>query len=318
MIELALGFFALSILMVAYLNLASRLQIVDIPNQRSSHTIPVIKGGGIIFYFAILFVEIYHGFKLPYLLIGLTILMAISFVDDLRPQSQVLRSVFHLLASLLILKELSLISALAWWQLLLVIIIFLGILNAYNFMDGINGITGIYSLVITTSLILVQSYVVSFTRPEILYLLFISLMIFGWHNFRSEAKCFAGDVGSITMAGVLLYMITSLIAATNYYAFALFFAVYIVDTGLTVMYRFYSRENIFEAHRSHLYQILVNDKNLGHIQVALLYGSMQLLINTTIIINYNFQLLNQVAITTLIMTPLILGHSFMKYRFLKY
>lgn len=94
--------------------------------------------------------------------------------------------------------------------------------------------------------------------------------------------CFAGDVGSISIAIMACFLLTKLIVQTSQPYYALMLSVYGVDVVYTIVVRLIRKENIFEAHRSHLYQILVNQKKKSHLIIAFLYGLVQLLINVAI------------------------------------
>jgi len=165
----------------------------------------------------------------------------------------------------------------------LVLIFVIGTINAYNFMDGINGITGSYSLLAILSLLYINKEVVVFTNDQLLISLAISLLIFNWFNFRKKAKCFAGDVGSISIAFALVFLIAQLILKTSNITYVLILLVYGLDTSLTVIFRKIRGENIFAAHRSHFYQYLANEKAWSHVAVSTLYFFVQLGVNFAVI-----------------------------------
>src|SRR5690606_6410937 len=98
-----------------------------------------------------------------------------------------------------------------------------------------------------------------------------------------RAKCFAGDVGSVSMCFILLFAVLGLIFATGNPIYMLFFAVYGVDSVLTIIHRLMKRENIFEAHRSHLYQYLANEANGNRLVISTMYGLLQALIGWGVI-----------------------------------
>jgi len=136
---------------LTYFRIANRLNIIDKPNQRSSHTKVTLRGGGIVFYFSVLFYFLLQGFQYPWFLLGLTLIAGISFADDIKPQSSKLRLLIHFIAMAFMFYQLGLFE-LPWYFTLIALIVSTGILNAYNFMDGINGLTGGYSLVIVGAL----------------------------------------------------------------------------------------------------------------------------------------------------------------------
>lgn len=293
-----LVFCALFILELFYFRIADKFNIIDKPNERSSHTILTLRGGGIIFYFAALFHFVGSGFEYPYFFIGLTLMTIISFIDDIYTLSNKLRLFVHFVAVLLMAYELNLFD-LPIFLLLIGFIIIVGVINAYNFMDGINGITVCYSLTVGSLLLLVNNKL-AFIGQDFLIFMMIGLLVFGFFNFRNKARCFAGDVGSVSIAFILLYALGSLILATNNYIYILFLSVYGIDVVWTIVRRLYLKENIFEAHRSHLYQFLANEAGVNKLIVSFSYGVLQFMIGILIIkvstYSFNTQLLTSIIL----------------------
>jgi UDP-N-acetylmuramyl pentapeptide phosphotransferase/UDP-N-acetylglucosamine-1-phosphate transferase len=192
----------------------------------------------------------------------------ISFVDDIRSISQGLRLVFHFTAMGLMFYQWELF-ALPWWTVVVALIVCTGIINAYNFMDGINGITGGYSLVVLGTLAFINHRVVSFVEPGLIYTMLCAVLVFNFFNFRKRAKCFAGDVGSVSIAFIILFLIGKLIIDTEDFSWIVLLAVYGVDSVLTIVHRLMLHENIGLPHRKHLYQIMANTSCRGVID---LYG----------------------------------------------
>ncbi|HQF47878.1 MAG TPA: UDP-GlcNAc--UDP-phosphate GlcNAc-1-phosphate transferase, partial [Flavobacterium alvei] len=143
-------------------------------------------------------------------------------------------------------------------------------------MDGINGITVLYAL---TAIISFSVLPVHGTSLPLLITLGLSCLVFGFFNVRKIAKTFAGDVGSISLALFLGYFMIKTIVLTGQIGYILFFSVYGIDAVITILFRIKKKENIFEAHRSHLYQYLVNEHGYSHILIAVLYAIIQLLVN---------------------------------------
>ena len=257
-----------------YFRVADKCNIIDKPNQRSSHTRITLRGGGIIFYFGALAFFLTSEWAYPWFMIALTLITVISFVDDIRSTSQRLRLVFHFTAMALMFYQWGLFS-LPWWTIVLALIICTGIINAYNFMDGINGITGGYSLVILVSLAYVNAEVISFTEQDFIYTMICSVLVFDFFNFRKRAKCFAGDVGSVSIAFVVLFLIGSLIFQTKDFSWLVLLVVYGVDSVLTIVHRLLLHENISMPHRKHLYQIMANELKIPHAVVSLIYMVVQ-------------------------------------------
>ena len=254
--------------------MADKCNIIDKPNQRSSHTRITLRGGGIIFYLGALAFFLTSEWAYLWFMIALTLITVISFVDDIRSTSQRLRLVFHFTAMALMFYQWGLFS-LPWWTIVVALIICTGIINAYNFMDGINGITGGYSLVILVSLAYVNAEVISFTEQDFIYTMICSVLVFDFFNFRKRARCFAGDVGSVSIAFVVLFLIGSLILQTKDFSWLVLLVVYGVDSVLTIVHRLLLHENISMPHRKHLYQIMANELKIPHAVVSLIYMVVQ-------------------------------------------
>ena len=260
-----------------YFRVADKFNIIDKPNERSSHSRITLRGGGIIFYFGALAYFLSNHWEYPWFMLALTLITFISFVDDIRSTSQGLRLVFHFTAMALLFYQWGLFS-LPWWTLLIALIVCTGIINAYNFMDGINGITGGYSLVILISLAYVNAEVISFTEQSFIYTMICSVLVFDFFNFRKRAKCFAGDVGSVSIAFVVLFLIGSLILQTKDFSWLVLLVVYGVDSVLTIVHRLLLHENIGLPHRKHLYQIMANELKISHVTVSLTYMFVQAMV----------------------------------------
>lgn len=273
----------LFILMIIYFKIADHYNIVDKPNERSSHTELTIRGGGIIFLASAIFSLIMN----PILwvpILGMLIIGVISFIDDRITLSNKIRVFFHLCAVTLLFLSLNIFQLFPWYVCVTLYILVIGIINAYNFMDGINGITGVYSLVVLGGLQYVNYKSHSLIQPDLIWLPILACLVFLFFNFRKRAKCFAGDVGSVSIAFWIVFLMLKLIIQAEKYTFILFLAVYGVDTILTIIHRLILRENIFKAHRLHFYQILANDQKWDHIWVSLIYGGIQLLIIAVVIL----------------------------------
>ena len=260
-----------------YFRIADKCNIIDKPNERSSHTRITLRGGGIIFYFGVLAYFLTNHFEYPWFMLALTLITFISFVDDIRSTSQVLRLVFHFSAMALMFYQWGLFS-LPWWTILVALIICTGIINAYNFMDGINGITGGYSLIILVALAYINREIVSFVEQELIITVLCSVLVFNFFNFRKRAKCFAGDVGSVSIAFIVLFLIGKLIIKTEDFSWIVLLVVYGVDSVLTIIHRLMLHENIGLPHRKHLYQIMANELKVPHVVVSSVYMIVQALV----------------------------------------
>jgi UDP-N-acetylmuramyl pentapeptide phosphotransferase/UDP-N-acetylglucosamine-1-phosphate transferase len=168
----------------------------------------------------------------------------------------------------------------------LAMVLIIGTINAYNFMDGINGITAIYSLVsVGTALVMLKLGYKLVLGESIWLALGASLLAFSFYNVRKKARCFMGDVGAVSVAFILSYWIYGLVIDYNNLIYILFLGVYGLDSVATILLRLYRKENIFEAHRSHLYQLLANEKGWSHVKVSSFYASTQAVLNGLILYN---------------------------------
>ena len=260
-----------------YFRVADKCNIIDKPNERSSHSRITLRGGGIIFYFGALVYFLSNHWEYPWFMLALTLITFISFVDDIRSTSQGLRLVFHFTAMALMFYQWGLFS-LSWWWIIIALIICTGIINAYNFMDGINGITGGYSLVILGALAYINSEIITFVEPALINTVLCSVLVFCFFNFRKKAKCFAGDVGSVSIAFILLFLIGRLIIKTEDFSWIILLSVYGVDSVLTIIHRLMLHENIGLPHRKHMYQLMANELKIPHVGVSLIYMAAQALV----------------------------------------
>lgn len=276
-----LVFIFLFILELFYFKLADRFNIIDKPNQRSSHNAITLRGGGVIFYFGALAYFIWSGFQYPWFFLGLTIMTIISFLDDVFTLSNKIRLVVHFSSVLLLAYQLVLFE-MPWYYLLIGFIFVVGVINAYNFMDGINGMTACYSLAVGT-LLMLTNYKINFIAHDLLAFSLLGVLVFSFFNFRTKAKCFAGDVGAVAIAYILLFALGSLILLTGNIIYILFLVVYGIDAVWTIIRRLYLKENIFEAHRSHLYQFLGNEVACNKLLISFLYGLIQFIVGLFVI-----------------------------------
>lgn len=268
--------------LLLYFRLAVQFKIIDKPNQRSSHSRITIRGAGIIFPIAILLQALFSGFQYPLFTSGLLLISIVSFYDDLSPLSNKIRLFVHLLAVSLLFMQAGLLEY-PVWIIIPVYVLVIGTINAYNFMDGINGIMGAYSLITIICLYFINETQIVYIFNEWLIIVAISLLVFNFFNFRKKAKCFAGDVGSVSMAFIIIFFLLLLILKTEDLKYIGLLLFYGLDTVSTIIFRLIRRENIFEAHRSHFYQYLVNVKGWPHLGVSILYMVVQLFVNVMII-----------------------------------
>lgn len=276
-----MGYIALIFLLVGieliYFKIADKYNIIDKPNSRSSHTSITLRGGGIIFPIAIS-ISFLLGYVSWAVTLAVIIVAIVSFIDDIKPLHQLPRFGSQIIAFLLVTYDLNLFE-LSLWVLPLVFVLLIGWINAFNFMDGINGITVLYALTAIASFTIMPMHHASL---PLLITLGLSCLVFGFFNVRTKAKTFAGDVGSISLALFLGYFMIKTILDSRQIGYILFFSVYGIDAVITIITRIKKKENIFEAHRSHLYQYLVNEHGYSHVLIAVLYAIVQLLVNVVV------------------------------------
>jgi len=306
--------FLLMILMLLYFKVADHFNIVDKPNQRSSHTEITLRGGGIIFWFSALLYFTQHIQNNYLFFTGITLVSLISFWDDIQSLSNKIRIAIHFLSITLIFYDLEIFNLVPVLGIVLAYIIAIGLINAYNFMDGINGITGLYTLAVIGSLLYVNKNIQLFTDDKFIKYAMIASLVFLFFNYRKKAKCFAGDVGSIAIAFWIIYLVLKLILATNSVIWLLFLAVYGADAGCTILHRLYLKQNIFEAHRLHLYQVLSNEYKIQHRLVALYYALAQILVSALVVLLYHK--IQEILIFAIVIIPLVLIYS-LKFYLLK-
>lgn len=265
---------------LVYFRIADKFNIIDKPNERSSHSTIVLRGGGIIFLIGAWVWSAFFGFDYPWFLAGLTLVAVVSFVDDIRSLPDSVRLVAQFAAAAMAFYQLGILHWSMWWIVLVALIVYVGATNVINFMDGINGITAGYSLAVLLPLMAVnmdggyveQSLIVSTVLASLVFCVF---------NFRpkGKAKCFAGDVGSIGIAFIMLFLLGNVIIKTEDITWLIFLLVYGVDGCLTIVHRIMLHENLGEAHRKHAYQLMANELKIGHVKVTSLYMVMQLAVS---------------------------------------
>lgn len=270
---------------LVYFFLADKFNIIDKPNLRSSHTHITLRGGGIIFLFGAALFAAFYGLQYPWFLLGLLLIGGISFWDDVHSLPDSVRLVVQFVSMMLMFQDLGILQWNMWWAVILGLILCVGIINAYNFMDGINGITGGYSVAVLLPLIVLNtsSEEAGFIDNNLLVVVLLSVLVFCFFNFRMKAKCFAGDVGSVSMAFILVFAIGLLVVKTGDFSYIMLLAVYGVDAVLTIMHRIMLHENLGQAHRKHAYQLMANELKMPHVLVSSIYAVLQLVISAGLV-----------------------------------
>ena len=291
-------FVILLVLELVYFKIADKCNIIDKPNERSSHSTIVLRGGGIIFMLGLWIWAAFTsagllntglGFGYPWFLAAVTLIAGVSFVDDIRSLPDSVRLVAQFVAMGLMFYQLDMLHWEMWWVVIIALIVCVGASNVINFMDGINGITGGYALSVLLPLLLINNGAagcdlnakVAFVPTSLIMTVILADVVFCLFNFRpkGKAKCFAGDVGSIGIAFILLFLIGQMIMKTSDVTYLIFLLVYGVDGCLTICHRIMLHENLGEAHRKHAYQLMANELKIGHVKVSLLYMGIQLAVS---------------------------------------
>ena len=275
-----LVFVLLLIAEIVYFRIADKFNIIDKPNGRSSHSTIVLRGGGIIFLIGAWVWSFFFGFEYQWFLAGLTLVAGVSFVDDIHSLPDSVRLVAQFAAAAMAFYQLGILHWEMWWIMLIALIVYVGATNVINFMDGINGITAGYSLAVLVPLAVVNMKG-GYAEQSLITSIILASLVFCIFNFRpkGKAKCFAGDVGSIGIAFIMLFLLGNVIMKTGDITWLIFLLVYGVDGCLTILHRIMLHENLGEAHRKHAYQIMANELKIGHMKVTVLYMVMQLAVS---------------------------------------
>jgi len=276
---------------LAYFRIADKCNIIDKPNERSSHSTIVLRGGGIIFSLSMIvwavMMVVQGNDIVPYLpfLCGLILICGVSFWDDVHSLPDSLRMAVQIISTLLMFWSVGLYAAFdSWWIMALVVVVALffcvGATNFINFMDGINGITAAYSFAMLLPILLMNRSL-GFIEESYLIVAILGIIVFSIFNFRpkGKAKCFAGDVGSIGIAFIILFSLGRLMLVTKDVTYIVFFLVYGIDGSLTIFHRIMLHENLGQAHRKHAYQLMANELKMSHVVVSLLYMGIQLVVS---------------------------------------
>ena len=273
-------FVILLVLELVYFRIADKCNIIDKPNERSSHSTIVLRGGGIIFMLGLWIWAAFYGFGYPWFVVAVTLIAGVSFVDDIRSLPDSVRLVAQFVAMGLMFYQMDMLHWEMWWVVILALIVSVGATNIINFMDGINGITGGYALASLIPIYILNKEM-GFVEESLVVTVILADVVFCLFNFRpkGKAKCFAGDVGSIGIAFILLFMIGQLIMKTGDVTYLIFLLVYGVDGCLTICHRIMLHENLGEAHRKHAYQLMANELKIGHVKVSLLYMGIQMAVS---------------------------------------
>jgi Fuc2NAc and GlcNAc transferase len=289
MIELIapLSAFLLALLLTGVIRkYAQDKNIIDTPNQRSSHTIPTPRGGGlaivISFYF---FLSIFFGLgyievTTLYALLGVVLIALIGLIDDHGHIPARYRLLVHFCVAAwcvywsgALTADFALSHSVLSWGIALVTVFYLvWLLNLFNFMDGIDGIAAVETITVLvgiTVFIYLQADQSQMVKGLLLLFMTVITTVAGFLIWNwPPAKIFMGDVGSAFL-GILLgvfSLITTNMGLMSFSIWLILLAVFITDASLTLLVRLISKEKVYQAHCSHAYQHL--SKKYGHKKVT--------------------------------------------------
>lgn len=273
---------------LTYFRIADHFNIIDKPNERSSHSTIVLRGGGIIFSLGVWIWYIWQMVQGEWLMVtdyipfmvAVTMAAVVSFVDDIHPLTDSIRLATQFVAMLLVFYQIGLLQPALWWLAIPGILLCVGAVNLINFTDGINGMIALEAIAcLVPSIIVVRQ--LQCMEESLLWVAILSVLVFAYFNFRpkGKAKCFAGDVGSVSLAFILLFPIGTMIMATMDITYLTFLVVYGVEGCLTIVHRIMLHENLGEAHRKHAYEIMHNELKISPMVISVGYMTLQLIIS---------------------------------------
>jgi len=295
--------FAGTFFLIKWLN---KKNILDIPDERTNHSVPTPRGGGIAVISTILLFLIIASFyheglfaKIMPIIIGATILSILSWIDDKRGLSPLIRFSTQIITISIITlffmdKALFNNDYIPYFiMVVFVIILWTWFLNLFNFMDGINGITSVETISICVGIVAIVSiknldshfaFISALCASSILGFLF-----WNWGN----AKIFLGDVGSISMGFILGWLMLE-IASKGYWSPMIILSLYyLFDSTYTITKRLLKKEKIWLPHSQHFYQKAVRSgKSHANVTTAILITNIALIILaivTSIDLKYNIE-----------------------------
>lgn len=301
---------------------ALKNSLLDIPNERSSHSLPTPRGGGaaivLTFLVCLLLLAGLNQVELSALvgLLGAGILVAgIGFIDDHQHIAARWRLLVHFIAAgwvlfwfggLPPLPVVGITLGIVWLSQLLALIYLVWLLNLYNFMDGIDGIASIEAITVCLGGVvlywLVEPTGATWTQPA---LLLVAVAGFFYWNFP-RAKIFMGDVGSgfIGMMLGILSIQAAWVAPELFWGWMILLGAFIIDASVTLVHRVVRGEKIAVAHRSHAYQYAA--RKLGsHKIVSLAFGGINIFILLPVAVLVALGRLEGVIGLLVVYTPLV-------------
>lgn len=277
-------FAVLIVLELIYFRIAEKYGIVDKPAELNPHKKTTIRGGGVIFWFAGLFYFLLHISTVnTWFFVGFTLLAFVSFLDDVIDLRAKSRLVFQFIALIFTFIASDFFYIYPWWIIIIAFFVFQGVINVYNFMDGINGITSFYSISVLLSFQYVNLFVHQFVHPDFIWFPLIACFILLFFNFRKQAKCFLGDVGSVSIGFWIVTLLIMLIVDTNNIVWFGFLMVYGIDGVVTLLHRLYLGDDITTRHRTNLFHILSDKGVYCQKNITLGYFFVQTIVSALII-----------------------------------
>ncbi len=273
--------------------LSTRFRLVDLPNRRSAHALPTARGGGAAFVLTTLLASLVAAYRWPELayrilagvMLPSLVIAVVGIIDDIRPLKAVLRLFIQIAVAVAITALLGPLPGIDLpgrprfelgvfaWPVTIVWIV--GMINAYNFMDGADGMAGLGGLVVGLAMAAV-AYRMQALAPMLLAAFTAAaaggFLVFNWQ----PARVFMGDVGSgflgCLFAAVPLLVRNSAIEQA-FVPMILCLWPYVYDPFLSVLRRIWNRANPLEPHREFLFHRLVRS-GVSHARAALLYGAL--------------------------------------------
>ena len=284
-------------------------QWLDMPNTRSSHQSVTLRGLGIAFLPIVVL-----AWMLQYLTgwqcIGILFAGFTGLAADFEWMPPLHRLLLYVIASILFLSGSSWFGYQGWWLFFILSGLLIWI-NLFNFMDGINGMMAISTLV---------SLITFLMLPELNeYVDFILMMIalitsYAFFNLRKTALAFAGDVGSVVLSICLALPMLLAISKSGKWWYLMFFGLYITDAGFTLLKRLFKGYNVLKPHRTHLYEYLANEAGMPHLKISIAYGAVQLGINICILLNVYFNWIPPAYLAVALCFFIFLGYYFYRSR----
>jgi len=255
--------------------------LIDIPNERSSHVEPTPRGGGWAIVIPVLGVMIYNtatGVWTPVgwaVIFGVMLLALVSWVDDVRTLGVKIRLLAQLISVALVLLSSpiiefdSLSTFLNYALLMFVVLAWIWFINLYNFMDGIDGITGVQTITVCIGIAAVYRVTGGADIDEVALPLTLAAATAGFLCWNwSPARIFLGDVGSVFLGYIVGWLLLQLALSGQWAAAIILPMYYLADATITLCRRIIRREKFWKAHKEHFYQ-RAHQAGLSHANVSL-------------------------------------------------